>query len=59
MMLWGYKHNYIKYKNNLKTPLEWESQEKSGRGQSHIGRKTRFYGKGKVRFGDRDKLGWR
>ena len=46
--------------NNLKTPLEWENQEKSSRGQSHIGRKkTRFYGKGKVRFGDRHKLGWR
>lgn len=27
--------------NNLKTPLEWESQEKSGRGQSHIGRKKK------------------
>ena len=46
--------------NNLKTPLEWESQEKSRRGQSHLGRKkNQVLWKGKVRFGDRDKLGWR
>ena len=37
--------------NNLKTPLEQESQEQSGRGHSHTGRKKNWVlweGKSKV-----------